>query len=339
MIPQEKSAAVCRGLQKAFGIAEFEDIRPMTGGNSTTLKFRIVVRGTPYLLRVILRADDPTRHFACMRVAAEAGLAPRVWHTNVEDKICITDFIDVAPFSMAEALVRMPATLRALHALPPFSPAPNHINTSCTFLLNRGPALDGFLKAFRAANILPQDQIEELVALHERIAAVYECSEADMVSSHNDFMKADNVLFDGRRVWLIDWEAAFFNDRYADLAVVGNFVATNEEEEQAFLQAYFGGPADEYQRARYFLMQQNAHLFYTLGFLLLGAQGKPVDLGEPSMGFREFQQRFWAGEFNVSDPAVKVAYARAHRGQLMENVRLPRFGESLRIVADRQGGS
>ena len=27
MIPQEKSAAVSRGLREAFGIAEFEDIR------------------------------------------------------------------------------------------------------------------------------------------------------------------------------------------------------------------------------------------------------------------------------------------------------------------------
>ncbi|MDQ2776013.1 MAG: hypothetical protein M3Y57_14020 [Acidobacteriota bacterium] len=35
-------------------------------------------------------------------------------------------------------------------------------------------------------------------------------------------------MFDGRRAWLIDWKAAFLNDRYFDLAIVANFVVTNE---------------------------------------------------------------------------------------------------------------
>ena len=34
-----------------------------------------------------------------------------------------------------------------------------------------------------------------------------------MVSSHVD-LKPDNMLFDGERVWLVDWQAGFANDRY-----------------------------------------------------------------------------------------------------------------------------
>jgi len=75
MIPQGKSAAVTRGLREAFGVTEFEDIRMMTKGHTSSLVFRIVVRGSPFLLKIITRTDDPTRHYTCMKAAAEAGLA------------------------------------------------------------------------------------------------------------------------------------------------------------------------------------------------------------------------------------------------------------------------
>ena len=54
--------------------------------------------------------------------------------------------------------------------------------------------------------------------------------------------KPDNMLFDGSRLWLVDWEAAFQNDRYADLAVAANMLVANETEERIYLQEYFGAP-------------------------------------------------------------------------------------------------
>ena len=58
------------------------------------------------------------------------------------------------------------------------------------------------------------------------------------------------------RVWLVDWDAAFLNDRYFYLAVVTNFVVTNEEEEEVYLRTYFGEPAGKYWLARFYLMRQ-----------------------------------------------------------------------------------
>ena len=154
-----------------------------------------------------------------MKAAAEAGLAPRVWYASIEDKVSIEDFVEAEPLPISEALVRLPALLRTLHALPPFGRAP--FNTSCTFLITKGPALDGFLQKFQASNILPKAESEEFFARCAELTAVYPHDDAEMVSSHNDVFKPDNILFDGQRVWLVDWEAAFLNDRYADLAVVG----------------------------------------------------------------------------------------------------------------------
>ena len=160
VIPQEKSDAVTRALSEAFGVTEIEDISAMTGGHTNSLVFRIIVRGSPYLLKIILRTEDPTRHYTSMKAAAEAGVAPRVWYTNSDDRIAITDFVKAQPLPVPEALVRLPAMLRTLHALPPFGRAP--FNTSCTFLLKKGPMLDGFLQKFQAANLLPRPDSEEL---------------------------------------------------------------------------------------------------------------------------------------------------------------------------------
>ncbi|MFZ0589745.1 MAG: phosphotransferase [Bryobacteraceae bacterium] len=244
MIPQEKIAAATRGLNEAFGVIAFDDIRDLTERPGSNRAFRIVVRRSAYLLRINTRAGDMTRHFSCMQAAAEAGLAPRVRYTDAEDRISITDFVEVVPFPAPDALRRVPAALRALHALSPFPVAP--FNTTCTFLLNRGPALDGFLQKFRHANVLPEHDLEELLAQYARIAAAYSSLDPDLAPSHYDLFKPDNILFDGSRLWLVDWEAAFQNDRYADLAVVANMLVANEEEEQIYLQEYFGAPPDSY---------------------------------------------------------------------------------------------
>jgi hypothetical protein len=333
VIPEEKSAAVSRGLREAFGVTRFDEIRSLKSGPSAVLVFRIVVRGSPYLLRIILRADDATRHFDNMRAAAEAGLTPRVWYTNAPDKVSITDFVEAVPFPLSDALFRMPAALRGVHALPPFARVPNHINTSCMFLLNRGPALDGFVRMFQAANVVPRGECEEAFAKYAQVTEIYPHGDGDMVSSHND-LKPENILFDGQRVWLVDWEAAFLNDRYADLAVVANSVVGNEAEERIYLEAYFGQPPDAYQQARFFLVRQVAHLFYAMAYLLKGASGGPVSLTGSLPGVTEFHRRIWFDEMHLDDAQLQSAYGRAHWTQFLENTRRARFQECLRIVAE-----
>jgi aminoglycoside phosphotransferase (APT) family kinase protein len=290
MIPQDKIAATIRGLNEAFGVAAFDDILDLTERPGSNRAFRIVVRGSAYLLRINTRAGDTTRHFNCMQTAAEAGLAPRVRYASAEDRISITDFVQAVPLPAADALRRVPAALRTLHALPPFPAAP--FNTTCTFLLNKGPALEGFLHKFRTVNIPPEHEIEDFLAQYGRLAAVYSSLDPDLAPSHNDLFKPDNMLFDGSRLWLVDWEAAFQNDRYADLAAAANMLVADEAEEQVYLQEYFGAPPDSYQAARFYLMKQLAHTFYAMVFLSLGSAGKPVDWSEPVPAYRDFQRRF-----------------------------------------------
>jgi thiamine kinase-like enzyme len=329
MIPEEKNAAVARALHEIFGVTEFADICRMTKGLSSDLVFRIVVRGAPYLLRIMTRIDermDPNRIFTCMSTAARAGLTPCVRYSNAEDGISITDFVEAVPFTATQALVQLPGTLRRLHALPPFPKAFNYVT-----------AHNGFIWRFRKASLLPKGGIEEVFTRYEQVCAAYPRLDSDMVSCHMD-LKPENILFDGQHVWLIDWQAAFVNDRYFDLAVAANFLLTNDADELTYLERYFGQQPNEYQRARFFLMRQVVHTFYATVFLLLGSAGKPIDPSEKLPSFRDFHRRIWAGEVNLADRDLKVVYGRVHWEQLLQNMRQAQFEEALRIVSDQSSG-
>src|SRR5215212_8056719 len=155
MIPKAKQPAVTRALQAAFGVNEYEDIRLLTGGLSTALAFKIVVGGNPYLLK-ILRTEvisDPAHEFACMQTTAEAGIAPRIWYANVEDRVLISDFVEARPFPDDMAL-RIVPVLRTLHSLPGFPKMMNNMN----YL----DVMDGIARRFQAAKLLPDSATEEV---------------------------------------------------------------------------------------------------------------------------------------------------------------------------------
>lgn len=328
MIPEEKMAAVCRGLEKAFGTTTIDSAHQITRGMSSDLVFRIGVRGSAYLLRIMTRMNeqmDPHRIYACMRTASEASLTPAVRYTNPEDGISITDFVETVPLTVQQALHHLPRTLRALHDSSRF---PKEFNYAT--------AQKGFIARFRTAALLPSNELEEVFACFERLSAVYPRIDADMVSSHMD-IKPDNILFDGKRIWLVDWQAGFVNDRYFDLSVAANFLLASTDEEPAYLQRYFDAEPDEYQQARFFLMRQFLHLLSASVFLTIGAGSKPIATAGELPSFEEFHRRLWDGKVNLADKDQQVLAGLVHWNRLLSGIRLPRFEEALRTVSSRNG--
>jgi thiamine kinase-like enzyme len=326
MIPETKITAVKNALQATFGVNEFEDISQLTAGLSSALIFRIVVLDKPYLLRIITRTDamgDPSHYYKCMKPAAEAGLAPRIWYTGIEDRISITDFIDTMVFQISEARLKMSAAIKRLHSLPPFP-----------YRVNFFDFVDGLVRKFQDTKIMPGNMTEELFQLYAKISSVYPRNMQDMVSCHND-LKPENIVFDGDHPWLVDWEAAFLNDRYMDLAVVGNFVVKSDQEEKDYLKNYFDEEVDEYHHARFFLMSQILHMsYFTFLLLQVSAANKPVDLNSAISDFREFHDQMWAGKITLENNEARQEYALVHMQQLRHNLNTKRFEESLYIVSN-----
>ncbi|WP_163592603.1 phosphotransferase, partial [Klebsiella pneumoniae] len=90
---------------------------------------------------------------------------------------------------------------------------------------------------------------------------IYRGLEPAPVSSHND-LNPRNILYDGRRLWLVDWEAAFLPDRYFDLAALANFFTATPEDEVLLQATYWSAPPREAQAARLYLARQVNHLYY-----------------------------------------------------------------------------
>lgn len=318
MIPEEKMPAVHRALQQAFKTHAIEDIQRPQGGLSTALVFRIVVRGRPYFLRIMMRADerwDPARHFAAMEAAAAAGLAPHIHYASVEDLILITDFVMARPFP-ADIGLRVARNIRALHALPPFAKTIHYFTV-----------MDGLVGRFQAARLLPEDLTAEFFRIYDQVARVYPRHETGYVSSHND-LKAQNVLFDGERIYFVDWEAAFLNDPYVDLSIAANFFLPDGAE-GAYLAAYFGRAATGQELARFYLMRQAMHAFYA-SFLLLSIA--PATTIQPNLGapaFRRFHSQLISGEVSLTTPQEKEQFGKVHLNRLLEHGQSARFAEAL----------
>jgi hypothetical protein len=323
MIPEAKQLAVTRGLYTAFGVKEYEDIRLLTGGLSTALAFKIVVRKNPYLLK-IMRTEvisDPTLEFACQQTAAEAGIAPRIWYSNAEDRILITDFVEAKPYPEDLVPLIVP-TLRTLHSLPHFPKVVNYIDAG-----------KGFIRRFQAAKILPESATGELFRRYADVVKVYPRNDSELVASHND-LKPQNMRFDGKRIWLVDWESAFLNDEYVDLAIVANFFVKDEVQEEGYLRAYFGEPAGEYRRARFFLMRQAVSMFYaTLLLLEASRSGLVIEADMTTPGLREFHQDLILDKVDMMNPEAKLQYGMIHLRETLRNMRTPRFEDAVARVS------
>ncbi len=339
MIPEEKQSAVNRALHAALGVSGYDEIHPLTRGLSSAQIYRIVVEGRSYLLRVILRTDaiaDPTRQFACMEVAAAAGIAPRVLYGSVEDRVLISEFVDSVPLPKDMAM-QMATTLRILHSLPPFPKIFTYLDV-----------MDGFVQRFLGLDLLPAEEVSEFREGYAQLIDVYPREQADLVSCHND-LKPDNVLFDGRQVWLVDWEAAFLNDRYCDLAVAANFYLEDEEAaSEAYLQTYFGEAPGARRLAQFFLMRQLMSANYAAYFLMLATgtlkpgEGavKPftggdatIDLAMPLPGFREFHDRLIANEISMLDRQAQAQYGLIHLREALRQMRTQRFTDAIAMIA------
>ena len=62
----------------------------------------------------------------------------------------------------------------------------------------------------------------------------------ELVFGHNDLL-ATNLIDDGRRLWLIDWDDAGFNSPLFDLANLASNNSLSQDQEHWLLEAYFGG--------------------------------------------------------------------------------------------------
>ncbi|HJQ56704.1 MAG TPA: phosphotransferase [Vineibacter sp.] len=274
-------------LTAAFGSAPIEAVASLKGGISGASIFRFEVAGRPYVVRVE-GTPSPLRNpnqYVCLRQAADAGLAPRLHHVDEAGRVAVMDFVEQRPLrtypggrrALAHALGGLLARLQAAPLFPYFVDYPDIVARLFNHVRRTGLFAPGLLDV----------HAERLAHLAKACA----WQSVRWVSSHNDPVP-QNILFDGDRLWLIDWESAYRSDPLVDVAIVLDGVARSPELETEVLRAWLGRPPDDAVRARLALIRGLTRLYYAGVFLSASAaapHAKPDDdLGTPTLAaFRE----------------------------------------------------
>lgn len=324
-IPAPLTAAVETALEQTFGTTSVTDISLLAGGLSASPVFKITVKDESYVLKL----GNPGSFPANLKLAADAGVAPPLHYHNTTNGISISGLINNKPLRNVLGPEKLPqelaATIRTIHNVPYQAEG---IDLQAT--------INDMIAGFRKGNILSGPVFDECFSNYDLIKNKYPWNDKEQVFSHND-LNPSNVLCDGERIWIIDWDVSSLNDRYIDLANAANFFVYGPEEERIFLDTYFDGAADDYKAARFYIMRQVGRIIYSMLMFQLAAQAKPKDYAhnQEMEGFtlQEFRTQMGAGTLSLATYEGQFLYGKALLNEAVHQMRTPRFAAALATIS------
>ena len=206
-------------------------------GGITNRNYKVVSAAGNRMARVCedhrVLGIDRRNEVACQGAAAALGIAPEiVYH---EEGILVSEFIEAQTLAdsdvrEAAALRRLAQVLRHLHGsrdslsgemlyFCPFQTVRTYVGNARELGARLPETIDSVL--------------EDMIWLSEEI------SPFRPALCHNDVLAA-NILDDGDRLWLVDWEYGGMGNPLFDLAGVCGNCGLEREEEVLLLSAYFG---------------------------------------------------------------------------------------------------
>lgn len=211
--PQELIGQVGRLLAAVPGLERLANapLEPLGGGRANHA-WRVEAAGGPLYVR--LNSDDGERlgvdrrsECALLATASEAGLAPELCHCDPERGLLVTRYIQGRPWTRQAAtekrnLRRFARMLQHLHSLPP-TPAVARVDFRC--------------QAARLAATIPRGRIDDSLRLCAEAAFARLARRNESCLCHNDAHHL-NIVDDGERLWLVDWEYGGRGDGLYDLA-------------------------------------------------------------------------------------------------------------------------
>jgi thiamine kinase-like enzyme len=213
------------------------------GGGITDHNVKIDVAGGSYVLRVggrdaeLLGIDRAVEYEATLAAAA-VGIGPEVVQFVEPEGVLVTRYIEgeiIPPerIRRPDSIRRVAQALRAVHNGP---------SLPARFISFR------IVEDYRTLAFARGAEVPTRYAWAHQVARRVERARGAFPERpcHNDLLNA-NLIDDGARIRIVDWEYAGMGDVFFDLA---NFAVNNgleREEREVLLEAYFGTvrPADE----------------------------------------------------------------------------------------------
>ena len=211
-------------------------IEPLSGGLSTR-SFKVSDFGGDHVVRI--GSDIPVHHVsrkqerAVSYAAAQAQISPKV--TYFEDDLLVIDFIHGQ--TMTEADMK-PNLRRIIDVI-------RNVHDTMALHLRGSVNIFWVFHVLRDYVGLLKDQSQDLSEIEKLISTLEKLQEPlPIIVGHHDLLPA-NIIDDGKRLWLIDWEYGGFGTAMFDLANIsanGNFDA---DDDSHMLEHYFQGKNSE----------------------------------------------------------------------------------------------
>lgn len=225
---------------------------PLDGG-ITNLNFVVNDRGTRYVVRVgedipvhqVMRFNE----LAASRAAHAAGISPAVVHA--EPGALVLEFIegrtlDAGAVRERAMLERIVPLVRTCHR-----ELPRYLRGASLMFWVFHVVRD-YVHTLQAAHSEYRDRLPRLLGIAARLEQAV--GAVEIVFGHNDLLPA-NLIDDGDRLWLIDWDYAGFNSPLFDLGGLASNNELDPDDERWLLETYFDMPADDSLLRRYQAMK------------------------------------------------------------------------------------
>jgi thiamine kinase-like enzyme len=186
----------------------------------------------------LLAVDRDAEHHDSA-AAASTGIAPAVVDRVIDGPersgVLVVEWVDARPWTPRDLreeanLARIAAACRVLHAGPRFA------SDFDMFALQRR-----YLGVVRERGFRLPPRYEEFLPAVDRIRAALAVRPERTVPCNNDLLPA-NVLDDGVRLWLIDYEYAGNNDPCFELGNIWSEASLEPELLEPLVRAYYGRP-------------------------------------------------------------------------------------------------
>lgn len=261
-LPDDKKQAIQKAFSSTFGIEkpDFKSLQSIDGGASADGVYKTEVNGKAYVIRFMPQRNAlPARlhEIESLKAAAQAGLSPAVQYANAEDRIVVLSFISKKEFTGSRAQWNDQETdlIKKIHAIPNPKPYPVYGD------------LFGFINAI--ATYLPMDQFPSYVADGAAYAQKLQndFKTCKKVFSHND-LNPNNLIYDGQKIWAVDWENASQSCYMHDLATFSIFSIMTPDEEKKMLTRYLEHEPDQKTLNQFSKMKQVQRVFYGIALLI-----------------------------------------------------------------------
>jgi thiamine kinase-like enzyme len=212
-------------------------VTPLEGGLTNRI-YRVDVGDESFVVRIpgeqtALLGIDRGNELHNSRAAAEAGVSPRVVLHLADFEIMVIDHLHAETMTVPAMQrpgmpTRTARLLRQLHAGPPFL-HDFHMPT----------LIRGYRRIVREQGMRIPDDYPGYFPQVERIEAALGRRPISAVPCHNDLLAA-NIMDDGQRLWLIDFEYSGNNDPTFELGNVCQELEYDDPRIEEMCAAYFG---------------------------------------------------------------------------------------------------